>query len=109
MITATVVQTNAIKVLLPQSSKKETQKTVVNITIDASLNYFIAQDKAKEMPVSFDEIDGFLKQISNDNPDKFLAIYADVVVPWGEVAKVTEIGYSNNYRLVLMTRPLNKK
>ena len=74
MITATVVQTNAIKVLLPQSSQQETEKTIIRITIDANLNFYIAKDKQEDRLVPFEQIEPFLKQIERNEPEMYVAL-----------------------------------
>ena len=56
MVTSTVVIPNAIKVTLPQAQKQTAAKPLTRVTIDASLNYYVAFGKQKEVQVSFQEI-----------------------------------------------------
>ena len=109
MITTTVVHTNAIKVLLPQSAKTESQKTIVDITIDAQNNFFIARDKGTTMEVDFDEIEPFLQETVSDNPEMFVALYADESVPYREIVRILDVANQNSFKLVLATRPLDNK
>jgi len=109
IITSTVVQTNVIKVLLPQSTKTERQKTIVNITIDAEHNFFIARDKGEPMEVDFDEIEPFLQETVSDNPEMFVALYADESVPYREIVRILDVANQNSFKLVLATRPLDNK
>ena len=108
MITATVVQTNAIKVLLPQSSQQETEKTIIRITIDANLNFYIAKDKQEDRLVPFEQIEPFLKQIERNEPEMYVALYADQSVPYKEIIKILDVANENKFKLVFATRPLEK-
>ena len=42
MITSTIVVPNAIKVLLPKSQQQAQAKPITRVTIDKSLNYYVA-------------------------------------------------------------------
>ncbi len=105
MITSTVVVPNAIKVLLPQSKQQTSAKPLTRVTIDAGLNYYVAFGKDKERKVSFDEIAPFLKQCYSEEPDLYVALYADETIPYSEVVKVLNIANENQFRMILVTRP----
>ena len=109
IITSTVVQTNVIKVLLPQSAKTERQKTVVNITIDAENNFFISRDKAEPIEVYFEEIEPFLQETVSENPEMYVALYAYELVPYREIVRVLDVANQNSFKLVLATRPLENQ
>jgi biopolymer transport protein ExbD len=105
MITSTVVVPNAIKVVLPQSAQQTKAKPLTKVTIDASLNYYVAYGRQKERQVGFDEITPFLQDCYNKEPDIYVALYADESVPFKEVVKVLDIANQNNFRMILVTRP----
>ena len=105
MITSTVVVPNAIKVLLPQSQKQTSAKPLTRITIDANLNYYVAYGKEKEHQVSFDEITPFIQQCYSEEPELYIALYADETIPYCEVVKVLNIANENQFRMILVTRP----
>jgi len=105
MITSTVVVPNAIKVLLPQSQQQTSAKPLVRVTIDADLNYYVGYGKERERQVSFDEITPFLQQHFSEEPDLFVALYADESIPYSEVVKVLNIANENQFRMILVTRP----
>ncbi len=105
MITSTIVVPNAIKVLLPQSQKQATAKPLIRVTIDANLNYYAAYGKEKERKVSFDEITPFLQKCYAEDPELFVALYADENIPYKEIVKVLNIANENQFRMVLVTRP----
>ena len=105
MITSTVVVPNAIKVLLPQSSQQTSAKPLVRVIIDADLNYYVASGKEKESRVSFEEITPFLQRSFSEEPELFVALYADETIPYSEVVKVLNIANENQFRMILVTRP----
>jgi len=105
MITSTVVIPNAIKVILPQSAQQTSAKPLARITIDANLNYYGGFGVQKDRLVSFEEIIPFLQENYAQNPDMYVALYADEIVPYREVVKILDIANQNNFKMVLITRP----
>jgi biopolymer transport protein ExbD len=105
MITSTVVIPNAIKVVLPQSAQQTKAKPLTRVTIDASLNYYVAFGREKERQVAFDDITPFLQDCYNREPDVYVALYADESVPYREVVRVLDIANRNNFKMILVTRP----
>ena len=105
MITSTVVIPNAIKVLLPQSQQQTAAKPTTRVTIDSKLNYYVAFGKQKEQSVSFDEIAPFLQTCYANEPEMYVALYADESIPYSEVIKVLDIANQNKFKMVLITRP----
>jgi len=106
MLTSTVVHPNAIKIMLPQSRQQTSAKPLTRVIIDRELNYYVAFGKEKEQPVSFEEIEPFLRQVVINEPEMYVALYADEMVPHGEVVKILNIANANNFRLVIATRPV---
>lgn len=109
MLSSTVVVPNAIKVTLPQSKKQTAAKPLTRLTIDANLNYYVAAGKEKERQVSFDEITPFLQSSYAQEPEMFVALYADETVPYKEIVKILNIANENKFKMVLATRPQQKK
>jgi len=105
MITSTVVVPNAIKVLLPQSTKQTTAKPLTRVTVSADLHYYVAYGNQKEQEVSFDEITPFLQECYEKEPDIYVALYADESIPYKEVVKILDIANRNNFKMILVTRP----
>ena len=105
MVTSTVVIPNAIKVTLPQSQKQTAAKPLTRVTIDASLNYYVAFGNQREVRVSFDEITPFLQESYAKEPEMFVALYADETVPYKEIVKILNIANENKFKMVLATRP----
>ena len=105
MLTSTVVVPNAIKVLLPQSTKQTVAKPLTRVTIDADLRYYVAFGAQKEQQVSFEEITPFLQDCYFREPELYVALYADESIAYKEVVKVLDIANRNNFRMILVTRP----
>ena len=105
MVTSTVVIPNAIKVTLPQAQKQTAVKPLTRVTIDAGLNYYVAFEKQKEVQVSYDEITPFLQNCFANEPEMYVALYADETVPYKEIVKILNIANENKFRMVLATRP----
>lgn len=105
MLTSTVVHPNAIKLMLPQSKQQTSAKPITRVTIDKELNYYVASGNEKERPVTFDEIEPFLQHQVLEEPEMYVALYADETIPYGEVVKVLNIANANKFKLVIATRP----
>lgn len=108
MVTSTVVVPNAIKVTLPQAKQQTAAKPLTRVTIDASLNYFVAFGKQKEIQVTYEEIAPFLQDCQAKEPEMFVALYADESVPYKEIVKILNIANENKFKMVLATRPQRK-
>ena len=105
MITSTLVVPNAIKVLLPQSQQQTSAKPLVRVTIDANLNYYVAYGREKDRRVSFDEIAPFLQERYSEEPELYVALYAEESIPYKEIVKVLNLTNENQFRMILVTRP----
>ncbi|MDR0427985.1 MAG: biopolymer transporter ExbD [Dysgonamonadaceae bacterium] len=105
MITSTFVVPNAIEVMLPQSAQQTSAKPLTRVTIDANLNYFVAFGNQKEKRVNFEEIAPFLQETYNQDPEMFVALYADETIPYSEVVKILDLANQNNFKMILVTRP----
>lgn len=109
MVTSTLVVPSALKVTLPQSKEQTQAKPMTRITLDKDLRYFIGVGKESDREVLFEEIAPILASTTAQNPDMYVALYADESVPYKEVVRVLNIAVENNYKMVLATRPLTGK
>ena len=109
MVTSTVVVPNAIKLTLPQAQKQTAAKPLTRVTIDAAGNHYVAAGKQRERMVTFDEITPFLQEQYVQEPEMFVALYADETVPYKEIVKVLNIANENKFKVVLATRPPSHK
>ncbi len=109
MITSTVVSPNAIKVLLPQGRQQTAAKPLTRVIIDKDLNFYAAFGNDSEQPVTLGELPAFLKSCAEREPEMYVALYADVTVPYGEIVKVLNIANENQFKMVLATRPPDRE
>ncbi len=105
MITSTVVSPNAIKVLLPQGKQQTSAKPLTRVIIDKDLNYYGAFGNEKEKMLTLEELTPFLKASAEREPEMFVALYADEMVPYREIVRVLNIANENHFKMVLATRP----
>ena len=109
MITSTMVSPNAIKVLLPQGRQQTSAKPLTRVIIDKNLNFYTAFGNEDEMPIDLEELPAFLQRCAEKEPDMYVALYADEVVPYREIVRVLNIANENHFKMVLATRPPEKK
>ncbi len=104
MITSTVVSPNAIKVLLPQGRQQTSAKPLARVIIDKDLNIYAALGNDKEIPVEEHDLPAFLMKCAEEEPEMYVALYADEAVPYGEIVKLLNIANDNKFKMVLATR-----
>ena len=106
MITSTMVSPNAIKVLLPQGRQQTSAKPLTRVI---NLNFYTALGNEDEMPIDLEELPAFLQRCAEKEPDMYVALYADEAVPYREIVRVLNIANENHFKMVLATRPPEKK
>lgn len=105
MITSTLVVPNAIKVTLPQSAQQTNAKPLTRVTIDADLNYYVGIGGKTDMQIQLEELTPILQQAVEEDPEMYIALYADETIPYKEVVKVLDIANQNRFKMILVTRP----
>ena len=110
MLTSTIVAPNAIKVLLPEGKAQTHAKPMARVTIDKELNMFVQWDKDEPVQITdYDELTAFLFECREKDNEMYIALYADVEIPYGEVVKVLNIANENKFKMVLATRQPDRK
>lgn len=109
MVTSTVVSPNAIKVLLPQGKQQTSAKPLTRVVIDKELNYYGAFGNDKEQALTLEELTPFLQRCAEQEPEMFVALYADETVPYREIVKILNLANENHFKMVLATRPPEKQ
>ena len=105
MITSTIVVPSAIKVLLPKAQQQAQAKPLTRVTIDADMRYYVASGGDMEREVPFEAVTPFLQSSYSEDPNIFVALYADETVPYKEIVKILDIANQHKFKMVLMTRP----
>lgn len=106
LVTSTLVNPNALKLLLPKSTGQVSAKATVSVSIkdwgDERFTYHINGD---ESPVPFSEVEDDLIWLLQTEEDPTFSIYADESVPIGQVVQVMNIAKRNHYKVILATQP----
>jgi biopolymer transport protein ExbD len=100
LISMTFFTTNAVKLNLPRSDVKSTEKPVLMVSITKDLTYYL--DKT---PIEYSRLEGALRaRFDGVKPEeKLIALYTDRTIPIEEVVKVLTIAAHNNFRISLVT------
>lgn len=99
MITSTLVNPNAIKLLLPQSKQQAAAKPQASVSISRDLTYYVGTTR-----VGFNQIEGELRKRVGKEEDVYISLHVDENVPMREVVKVMNIAKNNQYKVILATR-----
>ena len=95
--------------MLPQGKQQTSAKPLARVIIDQDLNYYTAFGNEDEMPIVLDELAAFLQDCAAKEPEMYVALYADERVPYREIVNVLNIANENQFKMVLATRPPEKK
>lgn len=107
LVTSTLVNPNALKLLLPKSTGQVAAKATVSVSIKHyrdtdTFSYHINGDMT---PVEFDEIEDDLIGLLQNEEDPTFSIYADETVPIKEVVQIMNIAKRNHYKVIMATSP----
>ena len=104
LIATTLINPNALKLMLPKSSNQLKDKAVTTVSIQqngATYNYYVELDRE-------DGIEGVaraLKARLDGREDPTVSLHCDKTVAIDEVVKVMNIAKDNDYKLILATQP----
>lgn len=107
LVTSTLVNPNALKLLLPKSTNQISAKQQVSVSIKHYPNNqtFSFHINGNQTPVRFDQIEGQLQQLLQESDDPTFSICADKSVPIEQVVNLMNIGKRNQYKVILATSP----
>ena len=109
MVTSTFVFPSALEVNLPQSSDQTAVKPGTRVWIDKELNTYAAFGDEEPKPLADEELMTFLQLSQQNNPEHFIALYADKEVPYGKIVEILDKGARLNVKIVLATKPTSTK
>ncbi len=106
LITSTLVNPNALKLLLPKSTGQVSAKATVSVSIkDWGDDMYTYHLNGNEVPVQFSDLeDGLVEQLQAEEDPTF-SIYSDESVPVREIVAVMNIAKRNHYKVILATQP----
>ena len=106
LVTSTLVNPNALTLLLPKSTGQVSAKATVSVSIkdwgDDTYTYHINGDQT---PVSYNEVEDELVELLQMEEDPTFSIYSDESVPVKEVVAMMNIAKRNHYKVILATQP----
>ena len=106
LVTSTLVNPNALKLLLPKSTGQVAAKATVSVSIkdwgDDRYTYHI---NGSEIPVSLTQAEDELIGLLQLEEDPTFSIYSDESVPIKEVVAMMNIAKRNHYKVILATQP----
>ncbi len=106
LVTSTLVNPNALKLLLPKSTGQVSAKATVSVSIkdwgDDIYTYHVNGD---EEPVSYETVEDELVELLQSEEDPTFSIYSDETVPVKEIVAMMNIAKRNHYKVILATQP----
>lgn len=105
LVTSTLVNPNALKLLLPKSTGQVGAKASVSVSIkdwgDDQYSYHINGDQD---PIPFSSVEDALVGLLQSEEDPTFSIYSDESVPVGNIVQVMNIAKRNHYKVILATQ-----
>ncbi|MBR4808990.1 MAG: biopolymer transporter ExbD [Bacteroidales bacterium] len=106
LVTSTLVNPNALKLLLPKSTGQVGAKATVTVSIkDWGEERYTYHVNGNETPVAFDQIEDELVDLLQTEEDPTFSIHSDESVPIREIVQVMNIAKRNHYKVILATQP----
>ena len=106
LITSTLVNPNALKLLLPKSTGQVSAKATVTVSIkdwgDDTYTYHL---NGNETPIQFVDLEDGLIDLLQTEEDPTFSLYSDETVPVREIVGVMNIAKRNHYKVILATQP----
>lgn len=100
MLLSTLVNTNAIDIVLPKAHGKTSNAKSVSVTITNKFDYYIDKTSIGE-----DNLELELLKIFENQKDASLIIRAEENVPISKVVKLMDFANKNNLKTILATQP----
>ncbi len=104
LIATTLINPNALKLMLPKSSNQLKDKAVTTVSIQqkgSAYNYYVELEKVR----GIEGIEQALKARLQGQTDPTISLHCDKTVAVDEVVKVMNVAKDNGYRLILATQP----
>lgn len=106
LVTSTLVNPNALKLLLPKSTGQVGAKATVTVSIkDWGEDRYTYHINGDESPVPFDNVEDELVELLQTEDEPTFSIYSDESVPIKEIVQVMNIAKRNHYKVILATQP----
>ena len=104
LIATTLINPNALKLILPKSSNQLKDKAITTVSIQqngSAYNYYVELEQVK----GIDGVERALQARLEGQEDPTVSLHCDKTVAIDEVVKVMNVAKDNNYKLILATQP----
>ncbi len=104
LIATTLINPNALKLMLPRSSNQLKDKAMTTVSIQndgGSYRYYVELQEVG----SLEGVEQQLQQRLSGHEEATVSLHADKTVVWDEVVKVMNIAKRNGYKLHAATQP----
>ena len=99
MLTSTLVTTNALDLVLPNSTAQTVKKQRVSVSINENFEYFIDKESVELKYIEEQLIDKLAGQ-----DEQVVVLRVDTSVPIEYAVEVMDIAYRNKFKIVLATQ-----
>ena len=99
MLTSTLVTTNALDLVLPNSTAQTVKKQRVSVSINENFEYFIDKESVELKYIEAQLIDKLAGQ-----DEQVVVLRVDTSVPIEYAVEVMDIAYRNKFKIVLATQ-----
>ena len=99
MLTSTLVTTNALDLVLPNSTAQTVKKQRVSVSINENFEYFIDKEAVEQKYIEARLIDKLAGQ-----DEQVVVLRVDKSVPIEYAVEVMDIAYRNKFKIVLATQ-----
>ena len=108
LVTSTLINPNALKLLLPKSTGQVNAKPMVSVSLvprNGGEGYVYCINGEEENMLTYDQLTAALQERIGTEEEPTFSIYTDEKTPVGEVVAVMNIGKKLDYKVILATRP----
>jgi len=99
MLTSTLVTTNALDLVLPNSTAQTVKKQRVSVSINENLDYYVDKEQ-----VELQYIESLLIDKLSGQDEKVVVLRVDKTVAIEHAVEVMDIAYRNKFKIVLATQ-----
>lgn len=105
LVTSTLINPNALKLLLPKSTNQISAKPQVSVSIkhDTKRNAFTYHINGHLQPTKYEQVELSLQALLQNVEDPTFTILADQTVPIERVVQMMNIAKRNRYKVILAT------
>jgi biopolymer transport protein ExbD len=107
MISSTMINNNALKLLLPKSTNQVSNKpeAVISVKHQVATNTFLYYVNNTQKSVAFSDIEGLLQQQLAGEEEPVVSLFVDKTAPVEVVVNIMNIAKRNKYKVLLATSP----